>query len=156
MAGWQRVLTLLRGFFFRDTRPLWEMGLGAFIAVLLAFAAMHLAWLAVHFGQTTLIILVLAACYALYLIRHVSRLAYGMVEIAIGMFAIFGAMGRAPEVVSDPSTGSLLLVQMAAGMYVVIRGFDNFAQAQPFKGGSAPFRGLWRFIRGRWGRKRAE
>ena len=97
-----RVLTLLRGFFFRDTRPLWEMGLGAFIALLLAFAAMHLAWMAVHFGQTMLIILVLAACYTLYLIRHFSRLAYGMVEIAIGMFAIFGAMGRSPAGRSRP------------------------------------------------------
>jgi hypothetical protein len=105
-----RVLTLLREFFFRDMRPFWEMGLGAFIAILLAFAAMHLAWLAVHFGQTTLIILVLAACYILYLVRHISHLAYGTAEVAIGMFAIFGAMGRAPEVVSDPSTGSLLLV----------------------------------------------
>jgi hypothetical protein len=148
-----RVLTLLREFFFRDMRPFWEMGLGAFIAILLAFAAMHLAWLAGHIGQTMLIVLVLAACYILYLVRHISRLAYGTAEVAIGMFAIFGAMGRAPEVVTDPATGNLLLVQMAAGMYVVIRGFDNFAQSQPFKGGSAPFRDLWRFMRGR---KRAE
>jgi hypothetical protein len=107
---------------------------------LLAFAAMHLVWMTLHIGRIALIILVLAACYILYLIRHVSRLAYGTVEIAIGMFAIFGAMGRSPEVVSDPATANLLLVQMAAGMYVVIRGFDNFAQAQPFKGGAAAFR----------------
>jgi hypothetical protein len=145
----------VRGF-FRDTRPVWEMGLGGVIAALLVFAALHLAWIGRNFGETTLIILILGACYSLYLIRHFFRLAYGTVEILIGLFAIFGAMGRAPQVVDDPATGTLLLVQLAAGMYIIIRGFDNFAQAKPFKGGSAPFRDLSRFIRGRWGRKRAE
>jgi hypothetical protein len=147
-----RVLTLLRGF-FRDTRLISEMGLGGVIAALFVFAALHLAWMARNFDQTTLIILILGACYILYLIRHFFRLAYGTVEILIGLFAIFGAMGRAPQIVDDPATTTLLLVQLAAGMYIIIRGFDNFAQAQPFKGGSAPFRDLWRFVRGR---KRAE
>jgi hypothetical protein len=113
---------------------------------LLAFAAQHLAWLAQRIGQNTLIILVLGACYILYLIRHVSRFAYGIVEIVIGLFAIFGAIGRAPEVVSDPAIANPLLVQMAAGMYVVIRGFDNFAQAEPFKGGGAAFLAVWEMI----------
>jgi hypothetical protein len=45
------------------------------------------------------------------------RLAYGFLEILIGMFVIIGTMGREPELV-DPS---LLLVQIAAGMYVIIR-----------------------------------
>jgi hypothetical protein len=125
------------------------MGLGALLALLLAFAAMNLAWMAVHIGHTVLIILVLGACYCLYLIRHSFRLAYGTAEMMIGLSAIFGAMGRAPEVVSDPATGTLLLVQLAAGMYIIIRGFDNFAQTEPFKGGSAPFRAVWTFIRGR-------
>jgi len=142
------VLTLLRGF-FRDTRLIWEMGLGGVIAALLVLAALHLAWIGRHFGQTTLIILILGACYSLYLMRHFFRLAYGTVEIVIGLFAIFGAMGRAPRTVDDPATTTLLLVQLAAGMYIIIRGFDNFAQAEPFKGASAPFRDLWRFIRGR-------
>jgi hypothetical protein len=132
------------------------MGLGGALALLLGFAAMHLAWIAVHIGQTVLLILILGVCYGLYLIRHFSRLAYGMVEIFIGLAAIFGAMRRAPQVVSDPATANLLLVQMAAGMYVVIRGFDNFAQAQPFKGGGAGFRTAWELIRAQWGRKRTE
>jgi hypothetical protein len=138
----------VRGF-FRETRFIWEMGLGGVVAALLAFAAMHLAWFAVHVDQGMLIVLVLAACYILYLIRHASRVAYGTVEMVIGLFAIFGAMGRAPQVVDDPATGTLLLVQLAAGMYIIIRGFDNFAQAEPFKGASAPFRTVWTFIRGR-------
>jgi hypothetical protein len=148
-----RVLTLLRGF-FRDTRLIWEMFLGAFLAVGLVFAAQHLAWMAANIGQTMLIILILGACYSLYLIRHFFRLAYGTVEIVIGLFAIFGAMGRAPQVVDDPATGTLLLVQLAAGMYVIIRGFDNFAQSKPFAGSGATFREGWNLIRARWGRKR--
>ena len=107
-------------------------------------------------GQTTLIILILGACYSLYLIRHFFRLAYGMVEIVIGLFAIFGAMGRAPQVVEDPATATLLLVQLAGGMYIVIRGFDNFAQSQPFAGGGAAFAALWELVRSRWGRNRKE
>jgi hypothetical protein len=107
-----------------------------------------------NFGQTTLIILILGVCYSLYLIRHFFRLAYGTVEIVIGLFAIFGAMGRAPQIVDDPATGTLLLVQLAAGMYIFIRGFDNFAQSAPFAGGSVPFRGLWELIRARWVRKK--
>jgi hypothetical protein len=91
-----RVLTLLRGF-FRDIRPLLEMGIGAFLAVLLAFAALNLAWIAANIGQTILIILILSACFSLYVIRHFFPMAYDMVEIAIGLFAIFGAMGRAPQ-----------------------------------------------------------
>jgi hypothetical protein len=151
-----RVLMVLRGF-IRDIRPLLEMvGLGGVIAALLIFAALHLAWMASNFNQTTLIILILGACYILYLIRHLFRLAYGTVEILIGLFAIFGAIGRAVQAADDPATGSLLLAQLAAGMYIIIRGFDNFAQSEPFKGASAPFRDLWRFIRGRWRRKRAE
>jgi hypothetical protein len=137
----------------RDTKLLWEMGLGAVLALLLVFAALHLAWIVVHITETPLIILILATCYGFYLIRHFFRLAYGMVEILIGLVAIFGAMGRAPQVVDDPATDPLLLVQLAAGMYIIIRGFDNFAQAEPFAGGNVAFRGLWELIRARWRRK---
>jgi hypothetical protein len=153
MAGRQRVLTLLRGF-FRDTRLIWEMGLGAFLAVGLVFAAQHLAWMATNIGQTILIVLILGACFSLWLIRQFFPVAYGTVEIVIGLFAIFGAMGRAPQVIDDPATGSLLLVQLAAGMYVIIRGFDNFARSQPFAGSSAAFREVWELVRARRAGKR--
>ena len=141
---------------FRDTKPFWEMGLGAVLALSLAFAAQHLAWIATNVSRDALIILILASCYGFYLIRHFFRLAYGTVEIVIGLFVIFGAMGRAPEVVDDPATATLLLVQLAAGMYIIIRGFDNFAQSASFAGGSVAFRGLWELVRARWGRKRKE
>jgi hypothetical protein len=137
--------------FFQQTRPFWEMGLGGFLALLLGAAALHIAWIAANVPEIALITLLLAVCYGFYLIRHFSRLAYGTVEILIGFFAIFGAMGRAPQVVDDPATANLLLVQLAAGMYIIIRGFDNYAQSAPFVGGGAPFRALWELIRGRRG-----
>jgi len=68
----------------------------------------------------------------LYRIRRFFRLAYGSVEVVVGALAIYGAMGRAPELVSDPTTFNLLPVQLAAGIYIVIRGFDNWAQSAPF------------------------
>jgi hypothetical protein len=129
------------------------MGLGAVLAVLLTFAALHLAWIAANVPRDELIVLIIAVCYGFYLIRHFFRLSYGLVEILIGLFAIFGAMSRSPQVVNDPTTGNLLLIQVAAGMYVVIRGFDNFAQSQPFAGGFAAFSAFWRFIKERWLRK---
>jgi hypothetical protein len=121
--------------FVRDTKPIWEMGLGGVLAISLAAAAINLQWIATHITWLPLqIIIILAACYGLYLVRHFSRLAYGFLEILVGVFVIIGAMSRNPELV-DPS---LLLVQLAAGMYVVIRGFDNLAQSALFAGGAAP------------------
>jgi hypothetical protein len=84
-----------------------------------------------------------------------SPLAYGTVEIMIGLSAIFGAIERAPHVVEDPAT-SLLLIQLAAGMYIIVRGIDNCAQAKPWMGGVAAFRWLWESIGARSGRKRKE
>ena len=52
-------------------------------------------------------------------------------------------MGREPELV-DPS---LLIVQIAAGTYVIIRGFDNFAQSDPFAAGGAAFRALCNLVK---------
>jgi hypothetical protein len=130
--------------FVRDAKPFWEMDLGGVLAISLAAAAIYLQWIATHItGRLLRIIIILAACYGLYLVRHFSRLAYGFLEILVGVFVIIGTMSRNPELV-DPS---LLLVQLAAGMYVIIRGFDNFAQSAPFAGGAAPFRALWDLLR---------
>jgi hypothetical protein len=123
----------------RQTKPVWEMGFGFVLAALLGETALHLQWIAVNITGTTRIIIILAACYGLYLVRRFSPLAYGTVEILVGLSVIVGTTIRKPELV-DPG---LLLVQLAAGMYVIIRGFDNFAQSAPFAGGAAAFRALW-------------
>ena len=102
----------LRGF-FRDTRQVWEMFLGGVIAILLVVAAINLGGIARHLGENTIIILILCACYTLYLVRYFFRLTYGTVEILIGISAIFGLMGRAPLVVDDPA--ARMLADGAAG-----------------------------------------
>jgi hypothetical protein len=127
----------------RQTKPVWEMVFGGVLAVVLAEIAIHLQWIAVNIHGDTLIIAILAACYGLYLVRHFSRLAYGTLEMMIGLSVIVGTMIRKPELV-DPG---LLLVQLAAGMYVIIRGFDNFAQSAPFKGSAEGFRAQWDLLR---------
>jgi hypothetical protein len=150
VSGWS---TFKRG--SRDMRPVWELGLGALLVLLLTVAALKVAWIATNIGQATLLILILALCFGLYLIRNFFRMAYAIVEISIGLLAIFGAMGRAPEIPDEP-TANLLIVQMAAGIYIVIRGFDNLAQSQQFAGGGAAFRRGWELLRARWNRNRTK
>ena len=79
---------MLRGFFrelrdfFPNTKPFWEIVLGSVLASLLAAVALHLQWIATNVtGTTRRIIIILAACYGLYLVRRFSRLAYGTLEI---------------------------------------------------------------------------
>jgi hypothetical protein len=80
--------------------------------------------------------------------RSISfRFSYGTVEIVIGIIAIFGLMRRAPVVVVDPAARMLLMVQPATGMYIIIRGFDNFGQVVPFSAGFVAFRVAWDLIR---------
>jgi hypothetical protein len=66
----------LRGF-FRDTRQVWEMFLGGVIAILLMAVVTNLGGIARNFGENTIFILVLCACYTPYLIRYFFRFAYG-------------------------------------------------------------------------------
>jgi hypothetical protein len=132
--------------FFRDSKPVWEMGFGSILAIILAEAATHLQWIATNIPGHLRIIGILAVCYGLYLVRKFSRLAYGFLEIFIGILVIIGTMSRKPDLV-DPS---LLMVQLAAGMYVTIRGFDSFAQSAPFASGGAAFRALWDLMNARW------
>ena len=81
--------------FVRDAKPFWEMDLGGVLAISLAAAAIYLQWIATHItGRLLRIMIILAACYELYLVRHFSRLAYGFLEILVGVFVIIGTMSR--------------------------------------------------------------
>jgi hypothetical protein len=44
-----------------------------------------------------------------------------VLEILIGLLVIYGAIGKA----SEAGSSGMLLVQLAAGMYVIIRGFRS-------------------------------
>jgi hypothetical protein len=135
---------------FRQIKPFLEMAFGFVLAVSLAETAIHVQWIAEHFTGTTRIITILAACYVLYLIRDCSPLTYGTLEIVVGLSVIVGIMVRKPEQV-DPG---LLLVQLAAGMYVIIRGFENLAKSSPFPGPAALSAAAFRALRDLMRRKK--
>jgi hypothetical protein len=141
MADWKSKFTIRA--FLRDTKPVWEFGLGGLLAVLLAAAASHLQWIRAHLQREVAIIAVLAVSYLLYLLRRFLRLACGFVEALIGVLVIIGTINRHPEKV-DPS---LLMVQIAAGMYVITRGFDNLALSSPFAGAASAFKAVWDLIK---------
>jgi hypothetical protein len=79
-------------------------------------------------NRDIIFVMILVVVLGLYATRYFFRLAYAFVEIWIGLFAIAFTMRRAPEF-ADPQ----ILVQLAAGIYIIIRGIDNFVQAELMK-----------------------
>jgi hypothetical protein len=132
----------------RALRLLWEGILAIVLVVMLIVAATHLAWIRGRINEYVLILIILLFAFGLYLIRYFFRFAYGIVEIFIGLLSISGAMARAPQIVDD-STTTLLLVQTAAGIYIIVRGIDNLSRMEPFIGAGNAFRELWRSMRNR-------
>jgi hypothetical protein len=126
-------------------RPFWEMVLGGVLAILLALGAINLVWILDNVTGWVLLISILAVCYGLYILRNFCRLSFGILEILVGLFFIVGTIFRSPEVADT----NLRMVQLGAGMFIIIRGFDDFALSPPFAGGGAAFRGLWDLLRGR-------
>jgi predicted nucleic acid-binding protein len=57
----------------------------------------------------------------LFILRQRFRLGYAIIEIAVGVLAIRGFVGGT----DGPITGTMLLSAMA-GLYVIVRGLDNF------------------------------
>jgi hypothetical protein len=90
-------------------------------------------------------------CYGLYTMRRFFRYGYGFLEVLIGFFVIFGTMERAPQIVDEPAT-DLILVQIAAGIYIIIRGFDNLTQSEALAGVSV--KSTWEQATALWARIR--
>jgi hypothetical protein len=109
--------------------PSGRTGLGLVLAALLREAAIHLPWIRENVSRYVLVLAILVLCYGLYTMRRLFRYGYGFLEVAIGFSVIFGTMERAPPIVDDPAS-DLILVQIAAGIYIIIRGFDNLAQSE--------------------------
>jgi hypothetical protein len=82
--------------------------------------------------------------------RQLRPLAYGTTEVVIGVLVVFLAMQKAlAEGVHNEPAVWLLVVQLAAGIYIVIRGLDNMARS-PFLKGNDRARC---FFECHWGRK---
>jgi hypothetical protein len=112
----------------RSAGPVPEIGLGVILAICLGLATLHLEWIWSHVGEHTLIALTIFVAILLYAVRETFRIAYGFLEILVGLFAIFGTMSRA----NDAMISNQSYVQIAAGIYIIVRGIDNFMHAEPF------------------------
>jgi hypothetical protein len=125
--------------------------LGLVLATLLREAAIYLPWIRENVPRYLLVAAILVLSYGLYTMRRLCRYGYGFLEVVIGFSVIFGTMERAPPIIDDPLT-DLILVQIAAGIYIVIRGFDNIAQSEFMENTSV--RATWEQAKGIWARIR--
>jgi hypothetical protein len=81
--------------------------------------------------------------FFLYLLRSLARIQYGITEIAIGTIAMIAASNA--DVSGSYRT---VLIQIAAGVYIIIRGLDNIKvgiENSP----SHPIKRLWNQIYGK-------
>jgi hypothetical protein len=108
--------------------PALEAIAGTVLAIVLISAALSLHWLAAY--SSVAITLALLCCYGLYAIRHLRPLAYGTAEILIGAMLIVAAMQGAPAGLPNELDFWALVGKLAAGIYIIVRGLDNFAQSR--------------------------
>jgi hypothetical protein len=83
-------------------------------------------------GPLTAAFALISAYYAaacLYYVRISFRRTYGLIEIAIGLAAVYYSVPR----FADPTP--LTIVQIGAGIYIIIRGIDNVDQGMLTKSG---------------------
>jgi hypothetical protein len=73
-------------------------------------------------------LLLFIGAIALFAIRKFLRASFGLVEILIGVDALWNVPNTAPLVI-DATTRTQFLIQVAAGIYFIIRGLDNVDQS---------------------------
>ena len=73
------------------------------------------------------LLLVLGAVM-LYAIRKYFRCGFGLIEIMIGIDALWNVPATAPIVV-DGATRTQFVMQSAIGLYLIVRGLDNLDQS---------------------------
>ena len=67
----------------------------------------------------------------LYAIRKYFRCGFGLIEIMIGIDALWNVPATAPVVV-DATTRTQFVMQSAIGLYLIVRGLDNLDQSGVF------------------------
>jgi hypothetical protein len=77
--------------------------------------------------------------FALYILRSLARVQYGFTEIMFGIVAMFAA-SNATKLQTDKQTMAL---QVAASIYIVIRGLDNVRAGIEKYPNSHPTKRLW-------------
>ncbi len=99
----------------------------------LVFAGVHLfaehsAALIGAFPSEVFALLLFIGALALFAIRKFLRPSFGLIEIMLGMDALWNVPDTAPMVI-DAATRAQFVVQVAAGIYFIVRGLDNLDQA---------------------------
>jgi hypothetical protein len=101
------------------------------------FVSACLAVLYVFFGsgRTGIVVASLVIAASLFCLRKKARGLYGTIEVALGFIAIWDASAKGRgDFSSDFSSDfaryewSVILLQTAASIYLVIRGLDNLEQ----------------------------
>lgn len=111
--------------------------IGELILAALVFAgfhqfAEHSAAIMGVFPNEVFASMLLTGAIALFAIRKFMRLSFGLVEIAIGLDALWNVPDSAPLVI-DGITRTQFLLQIAAGIYLIVRGLDNVDQSGLFR-----------------------
>jgi hypothetical protein len=76
-------------------------------------------------------ILILLGAGGLFAIRKYLRFGFGLIELLIGVDAIWNVAESAP-LVTDGITRTQFLLQVAGGVYFIVRGLDNIDQSGRF------------------------
>jgi hypothetical protein len=93
--------------------------------------AEHSGGIITAFPNDLFAILILLGAVALFLIRKYLRFSFGLIEILIGADAIWNVAETAP-LVTDTITRTQFLLQVAGGVYFIVRGLDNIDQSGRF------------------------
>jgi hypothetical protein len=113
--------------------------LGAFVVLIaLATVVYVFPWLKGAMKTNTnidavVIVLVIAIAFGLYRLRKHWRFCYAIVELFAGMWVILLAVKNLPQDVTLQIHDSFL-VQFLAGLYVIIRAFDNISLSKAYDG----------------------
>ena len=106
-----------------------SLGVGALLFLGLLKAARNLASILAYINNPWLLtVLIFLVCYVLYAVRLKRPLAYGIAELLVGLLTILLAAQRAPAPPDTPEFG-LLVISLAAGIYIVIRGLDTMSRS---------------------------
>ena len=76
-------------------------------------------------------LLLVCGAIILYAIRKFFRCGFGLIEIMIGIDALWNVPATAPAVV-DAATRTQFVMQSAIGLYLIVRGLDNLDQSGLF------------------------
>lgn len=114
-----------------DRRLIGELVVAGLVFTSLHLLAEHSATLMSVFPDDVFALLLVVSAVGLYAIRKFFRCGFGLIEIMIGIDALWNVPATAPTVV-DAATRTQFVMQSAIGLYLIVRGLDNLDQSGLF------------------------